>query len=61
MKKIFALLTIAGMLFFFGCGSANQETAAEEVEAVEEVVQEGVEEVEEIADEAVEDVEEVIE
>lgn len=60
MKKIFALMTIAGMLFFFGCGSATQETAAEEIETVEEVVQEGVEEGEEIADEAVEGVEEVI-
>ena len=55
MKKIFALLTIAGMLFFFGCGPAQQE-ATEEVEAVEEVV----EEVEEIVEEVEEEAEEVI-
>ncbi|HSV89083.1 MAG TPA: hypothetical protein VLH61_10615 [Bacteroidales bacterium] len=38
MKKIFALLTIAGMVFFFACAPAQQPEEAEEPEAVEEVV-----------------------
>jgi outer membrane lipoprotein-sorting protein len=59
MKKLFALLTIAGMLFFFGCGQAQQE-AAEEVEATEEVVEEAVEDVEEVVEEDVAEAEEVI-
>ena len=60
MKKFFALLTIAGMFFFFGCGSANQEAAAEEVEAVEQVVEEGVEDAEEVVEDAEAEAEEVI-
>ena len=31
MKKLFALLTVAGMLFLFGCNSATQQEATEEV------------------------------
>lgn len=40
-------MTVAGMLFFFGCGPAQQE-AAEEVESTEEVVTEVEEVVEEV-------------
>ena len=57
MKKIFALLTVAGMLFFFGCNSATQQEAAEEVEQTEEVVEEAVEETEEAVEETVEEAE----
>jgi hypothetical protein len=60
MKKFFALLTIAGMFFFFGCGSASQEAAAEEVEVIEQVAEEGLEEVEEVAEDAAAEAEEVI-
>ena len=59
MKKIFAVLTIAGMFFFFGCGSAQKESA-EQVEAVEEVVEEAAEEVEDDVDEVEDQVEEVL-
>lgn len=48
-------MTVAGMLFFFGCGPAKQEPA-EEVETVEEVVvenEDAVEETEETAEEVI--------
>lgn len=39
MKKLFALLTVAGMALFFACAPAQQqEEAVEEQPAVEEVV-----------------------
>ncbi len=55
MKKFFALMTIAGMLFFVGCGPAKQEPA-EEIETTEEVVTE----TEEVVEETEEKAEEVI-
>jgi len=39
MKKVFALLTVAGMALFFACAPAQQqEEAVEEQPVVEEVV-----------------------
>jgi len=46
MKKLFALLTVLGMVFFASCVPAQQEEAEEVVEpVVEEVVEPVVEEV----------------
>ncbi|MDX9940895.1 MAG: hypothetical protein RBS53_01605 [Bacteroidales bacterium] len=61
MKKLFALLTVAGMLFLFGCNSATQQEATEEVDQVEAVVEEGIEEVEEVVEEVESAVEEIVE
>lgn len=47
MKKLFALLTVLGMVFFASCGQTPKE--AEEV--VEPVVEEVVEPVEEVVEE----------